>query len=128
MRIVATGLSVLMMTAFLGACGAEDDGATGEASESFRFGKWRWHKKRCGNHRINPGEQCDGRQLGRETCASVTMGARPEGKLKCSRRCTFDTSHCRGDGTGGTAGTGGAAGSGGVAGSGGLAGTGGVGG
>ena len=125
MRIVATSLSVLLMASFLGACGAEDE-ETGEATESFRFGKWRWHKKRCGNHRINPGEQCDGRQLGGETCASVTMGARPNGKLKCTRRCTFDTSKC--SGAGGAGGTGGVAGSGGMAGGGGLAGTGGVGG
>jgi hypothetical protein len=97
----------------LSACGAADDN-TGEDEASSR--------KRCGNGRIDRGEQCDKTNLNRETCASVTMGSRPGGTLSCSKKCRFDTKGCTGAGTGGAGGTGGAAGSGGLGGGGGAAG------
>ncbi len=108
MRVFAAGLSTLLGLSLLSACGAVDD-LTGEDEASAR--------KRCGNRRIDPGEQCDKNNLNGETCASVTMGSRPSGTLRCTNRCRFDTRRC--SGTGGTGGTGGAAGSGGLGGLGG---------
>ena len=118
MRIKVASLSVLLAAALLGACGAEDDGAE-SSQDPFLFGIFK-----CGNGKIDRGEQCDRKNLNGETCASVTMGARPSGTLKCNIFCRFDTRGCkRGTGgAGGTGGTGGAAGSGGIAGSGGLGG------
>lgn len=113
MKVFATGLSVLLGLSLLGACGAADDN-TGEDEASAR--------KRCGNDRIDRGEQCDKDNLNGETCASATMGRRPGGTLSCSKKCRFDTKGCTGAGAGGTGGTGGAAGSGGIAGSGGVGG------
>lgn len=112
MKFFAAGLSTLVGLSLLGACGAADD-QTGEDEASSR--------KRCGNRRIDPGEQCDKQNLNGETCASATMGSRPGGTLRCTNRCRFDTRRCSG-GTGGTAGTGGAAGSGGLGGNGGVSG------
>jgi uncharacterized membrane protein YgcG len=80
----------------------------------------------CGNGRIDPGEACDGADLGGETCASVTMLAKPVGTLHCSPACTFDLRDCRGplhddtDGGGGTSGEGGTTGGGGLTGGGGI--------
>ena len=108
MKVFAAGLSTLVGLSLLGACGAVDD-LTGEDESSAR--------KRCGNKRIDPGEQCDKKNLNGETCASVTMGSRPGGTLRCTNRCRFDTRHCTG--AGGSGGGGGAAGSGGMGGLGG---------
>jgi hypothetical protein len=46
----------------------------------------------CGNGSIDAGEDCDGSNLGGETCASV-MGAGYTGSLSCSS-CSFITSGC----------------------------------
>jgi len=112
MRIKLAGLSMLLAAALLGACGAEDQ-SSDSSSDPFLFGFLK-----CGNGRIDKHEQCDRKNLNGETCASVTMGARPNGTLSCSIFCRFDTHSCTGKGGG----KGGAGGSGGVAGSGGLAG------
>jgi len=61
----------------------------------------------CGNGVIDPGEACDGADLGFESCASVTMGAFPGGTLLCSSFCTFDTSFCFANGDAGVGGFGG---------------------
>lgn len=79
------------------------------------------------NSVIDPGEQCDGTALGSASCGSVTMGALPQGSVRCTNTCTFDRSGCTssGNGNGGGIGAGGMmAGSGGLisaAGSGGAA-------
>lgn len=46
----------------------------------------------CGNGVVDPGEQCDGSNLGGATCSSV-MGAGYTGSLSCSN-CSFVTSGC----------------------------------
>jgi cysteine-rich repeat protein len=46
----------------------------------------------CGNGIINAGEDCDGANLGGETCASI-LGPEYTGTLGCSS-CYFDTSGC----------------------------------
>jgi hypothetical protein len=51
----------------------------------------------CGNDTINPGEQCDGSDLGGETCVSrgVALGlGYIGGTLDCSSTCIFDVTGC----------------------------------
>jgi hypothetical protein len=55
----------------------------------------------CGNGIIDPGELCDGANLGGETCGSATMNSAPVGTLACTRGCFPDTSSCRSPGSGG---------------------------
>ena len=52
----------------------------------------------CGNGVAEMGEDCDGGDLGGETCVSLGFGG---GTLACAGNCTFDTSGCFecGDGT-----------------------------
>lgn len=45
----------------------------------------------CGNGVIDPGEQCDGSDLGGATCESLGFAG---GTLACSGACTYDTSGC----------------------------------
>jgi hypothetical protein len=48
----------------------------------------------CGNNTIDPGEQCDGTDLGGATCVSS-----PSAALLCTPECTLDYSQCPGDTT-----------------------------
>lgn len=96
MRILAASVSALVLVGLLGACSAQDD-STGESTDFAKPGG-----SLCGNGRIDSGEQCDGRDLGGETCDSVTMGDAPEGRLACTKRCKFNTRGCSGGGTGGS--------------------------
>ena len=74
----------------------------------------------CGNGVVEPGELCDGGDLAGETCGSVTMFSATVGTLRCTAKCTFDTSGCfrsvGAGGSGGMAGAGGRGGGGGFAG------------
>ncbi|MFH1324354.1 MAG: LamG domain-containing protein, partial [Nanoarchaeota archaeon] len=45
----------------------------------------------CGNNIKETGEECDGSDLGGESCASRGYGT---GYLKCTSSCTFDTNDC----------------------------------
>lgn len=45
----------------------------------------------CGNGIIDPGEQCDGGNLGGQTCQSLGFGG---GTLGCTNTCLFDTNSC----------------------------------
>lgn len=67
----------------------------------------------CGNSFVEGDELCDGFRLQGETCASVTMNSLRSGTLFCSATCTFDTTRCYSDGTGGGTGSGGGTGAGG---------------
>jgi hypothetical protein len=121
MRLNVAAISVVLAAALLSGCGSEDT-SSDQSQDPFLFGFFK-----CGNGRIDRHEQCDGRNVGGETCASVTLGSRPGGTLRCNLFCRFDTRRCtRGGGSGGTAGVGGSGGSGGTGGS--TAGTGGSGG
>jgi hypothetical protein len=117
MRIARiTKISLLLAAAVVAACGS-DDTPSEQSSDPFLRGLFR-----CGNGRIDRREQCDRRNLNRQTCATVTMGARPRGTLTCSAFCRFDTRRCtRASGAGGAGGSGGSGGvgTGGTAGSGG---------
>src|ERR1051326_5791801 len=44
----------------------------------------------CGNGMVDGAEQCDGNNIGAQSCASATMGAFPLGTLKCAASCVFD--------------------------------------
>jgi hypothetical protein len=77
----------------------------------------------CGNGVREQDESCDGGDFGFETCASVTLGALPNGFLLCSPFCSFDITFCSSGGVDGGVGgfggqfDGGAAGFGGFGGS-----------
>ncbi len=45
----------------------------------------------CGDSIIDPGEDCEGENLGGAICESLGLG---EGTLECNADCTFDTSGC----------------------------------
>lgn len=47
----------------------------------------------CGNAIAEPGEDCDGRDLAEQTCASLDEGF-VAGRLACASDCTFDTTGC----------------------------------
>ncbi len=49
----------------------------------------------CGNGILEPGEECDGTNLGSATCETVRGGLLyTGGLLRCTGNCTFDTSGC----------------------------------
>jgi hypothetical protein len=48
----------------------------------------------CGNGVIDGQDQCDGANLNGLTCASATMGSRPNGMLRCTASCSLDVSGC----------------------------------
>ncbi|MBU1511936.1 hypothetical protein KKD52_16400, partial [Myxococcota bacterium] len=47
----------------------------------------------CGDNFIDPGETCDGLELGGATCASLGH-YNIQGTLRCSALCTFDLEEC----------------------------------
>lgn len=47
----------------------------------------------CNNAKLEPGEDCDGAELGGETCAGLDLGF-TGGTLACTAACTFDASLC----------------------------------
>jgi len=51
----------------------------------------------CSNGNIDPGEQCDGNDLGGKTCQDFGFTG---GTLSCNSNCTFNTSGCTGGGGG----------------------------
>jgi hypothetical protein len=48
----------------------------------------------CGNGIVEAGEDCDGRDLQRVTCAEATMSPGAVGTLTCNADCTFNVSGC----------------------------------
>lgn len=50
----------------------------------------------CGNGERDPGEACDGADLGEQTCSSQGWDG---GKLECTANCLFDNSNCTSDTT-----------------------------
>ena len=46
----------------------------------------------CGDGNIDPGEECDGTNIGTETC--VSQGFPGGGTLTCDNSCNFVTSAC----------------------------------
>jgi subtilisin-like proprotein convertase family protein len=70
-----------------GATGSDDGGTSGTGDDTTTG-----TPDDCGNGTIDPGEDCDGDELGSATCASV--GAGNEGELACTDDCEFDTSDC----------------------------------
>jgi hypothetical protein len=119
----SSGLAAVTVALFIG-CGGriEADYASDAGSDAA--------SSKCGNGRIDTGEDCDGTHLGGATCSSATMNSRPTGQLSCSKQCKLDTDGCTGSGgpgTGGGTGTGGRSGTGGGVGIGGIGTGGGVG-
>jgi hypothetical protein len=81
-------LACLMAGAMsLGLMACSDDDSTGNNNNA----------DLCGNGVVDNGEDCDGAELGGETC--VTQGL-DSGDLACTDACTFDLSTCLGCGNG----------------------------
>ena len=78
MKVFAAGLSVLLGLSLLSACGAADD-TTGEDEAA--------HRRRCGNGRIDRGEQCAD-QLDGEHARRPWVAAR--GPSELLEECRFD--------------------------------------
>lgn len=45
----------------------------------------------CGNQRLDTGEQCDGNNVGSQTCASMALGS---GTVTCNTNCSLNLSGC----------------------------------
>jgi cysteine-rich repeat protein len=75
-----------------GAAGTSSSGGAGGASSSSSSGGAGGTPATCGNGHKDPGEQCDGADLGGQTCASVGY-VEPAG-LACTTTCKLDTSGC----------------------------------
>ena len=52
----------------------------------------------CGDQKIGPGEDCDGLELGGQTCVGLDLGF-TGGPLACGKDCKFDASNCESGGT-----------------------------
>ena len=48
----------------------------------------------CGNGIVDPGEQCDGADLGGNTCDTVVGASEPGSLLTCAADCSLDVSAC----------------------------------
>jgi hypothetical protein len=91
---------------------------------------------KCGNGKIDTGEECDTDLFNGKDCSTETMGADTAGQLTCDSNCQIVTTDCSAaastggttgsGGAGGTLGSGGAATGGTTAGTGGKASTGGT--
>jgi hypothetical protein len=64
----------------------------------------------CGDGMVTGAEQCDGQNHNGQSCATVSMGACPDGYLACNERCIFEYSYCVCPGAGGQGGMGGSVG------------------
>lgn len=79
------------------ACPAPRAGSILTLNAELRRDQWSSHpmggtpSRDCGNNTIDPGEQCDGGQLGGATCNSLGLTS---GMLRCASNCAFDTSLC----------------------------------
>jgi hypothetical protein len=91
--IVAFGIGTVVFTA----CGSSDTGSSSQPASST-----------CGNGVIDGTETCDGTNFGGKTCASITVGVRPNGNPTCNACVISDTTCTANAGSGGGTGTGGA--------------------
>ena len=66
-------------------------GGTGGATTGGSAGAGGTTNPLCGNGAIDPGEDCDGADLGDATCVSIGY---PGGSLGCNATCHFDTGAC----------------------------------
>ena len=74
-------LALTLPLTLLGACAANRDNEQENKNST------------CGNGLIDPGESCDGIQLGGASCES--LGYAGGGSLGCKADCTFDTGDCQ---------------------------------
>jgi len=83
-KTMLTCLMVCALGAGLTACSDDDSGGNNNTSL-------------CGNGAVDFAEECDGAELGGETCVTLGMTG---GTLGCTAACTFDRSTCLGCGNG----------------------------
>jgi len=76
---------------FVGDAGVDSAADEGEAGSGGSSEGAAGTESLCGNGLIDEGEQCDGQNLGGETCRSLGEG---DGELKCGPACLFDVSMC----------------------------------
>ena len=110
---------VLFAASLFGACGGDDSNSSGnscgtegqtqvctcpgdggpdlQGAQTCMAGMWGpctcTQPAMCGNNIVEGTEQCDGTNLGGETCSSATVMARPSGTLRCNL-CMLDVSSC----------------------------------
>jgi len=84
-RLLLVGLAALPLVMGQIACGDDDNNNQNNNAVL------------CGNGQVDPGEDCDGADLGGATCTSLGMTG---DSLACTATCTFDRSGCHGCGNG----------------------------
>lgn len=82
-RLLSLGLLALPLVLGQTACGDDDNGNNNASL--------------CGNGEVDPGEECDGANLGNADCTTLGMTS---GTLACTAACTYDRSGCQGCGNG----------------------------
>ncbi len=70
-----------------------DGGRDGEAAVADSQPALPEAEEPCGNGRVDPGEECDGRDVGGKTCLDLSSDF-VGGVIACRQDCTFDTSGC----------------------------------
>jgi hypothetical protein len=75
-------ITVLGIGILFAACGSSDTESTSQPATGT-----------CGNGTIDGTEACDGTNFGGKTCATVTVGARPNGNLTCNS-CVISDATC----------------------------------
>lgn len=96
MRHRVVGMLVGVLCLGIVACGDDDQGSNQNANHNFNQNtnqNTNQNQTICGNNQREGTEQCDGSDLGGESCASLNA---PPGSLACTDGCTFDTSGCTG--------------------------------
>lgn len=81
-------LSTVAAALFLAACGGEALTETNGTNANGAAGP------RCGDGQIDPGEQCDGLNLGEMRCVDLFGAEKPLGDLACASNCRWDASDC----------------------------------
>ena len=107
-------MSLLFLSGALASCGGSE-----EEPYSVSYRSTNDAGTTCGDGVIQYPEVCDGNDFGGGTCASLTLNSVPNGKLRCSSKCTLDVRGCFGSSMSGMGGAGGGAGGSGLPGAGG---------
>ncbi|MFH2006080.1 MAG: DUF4215 domain-containing protein [bacterium] len=83
---LAVGCSVVVVGCFVvGGCSGKSVGATNNSSDNANTSP-------CGNGQLDGSEECDGAELGGQSCQSLGLDV---GTLGCTSDCTLDHSGCR---------------------------------
>jgi len=78
--VLRSGCIIAVFFLLLAACREKSPGNVSDASGP-----------RCGNGRVDPGEECDTDDFGGKQCSDLGFD---RGVLSCTAECQFDTSQC----------------------------------